>query len=59
MKPLLEIKDAVKTIYNDDDNLNILNNINLTINPKDFLVSSEQMVLVNQHYWTLLPELTN
>ncbi|WP_119325428.1 ATP-binding cassette domain-containing protein [Companilactobacillus musae] len=38
MKPLLEIKDAVKTIYNDDDNLNILNNINLTINPKDFLV---------------------
>jgi len=38
MKPLLEIKDAVKTIYNDDDNLNILNNINLIINPKDFLV---------------------
>ncbi|KRN98114.1 ABC transporter ATP-binding protein [Companilactobacillus kimchiensis] len=38
MKPLLEIKDAVKTIYNDDENLNILNNINLTINPKDFLV---------------------
>lgn len=38
MKPLLEIKDAIKTIYNDDDNLNILNNINLTINPKDFLV---------------------
>ena len=38
MKPLLEIKDAVKTIYNDNDNLNILNNINLTINPKDFLV---------------------
>lgn len=38
MKPLLEIKAAVKTIYNDDDNLNILNNINLTINPKDFLV---------------------
>lgn len=38
MKPLLEIKHAVKTIYNDDDNLNILNDINLTINPKDFLV---------------------
>jgi len=38
MKPLLEIKDAVKTIYNDDENLNILNNINLTINPKDFVV---------------------
>lgn len=38
MTPLLEIKNAVKTIYNDDDNLNILNNINLTINPKDFVV---------------------
>ena len=38
MKPLLEIKDGVKTIYNDDSELNILNNINLTINPKDFLV---------------------
>lgn len=38
MKPLLEIKHAVKTIYNDDENLNILNDINLSINPKDFLV---------------------
>lgn len=38
MKPLLEIKNAVKTIYNDDETLNILNDINLTINPKDFLV---------------------
>ncbi|HCD08144.1 MAG TPA: ABC transporter ATP-binding protein [Lactobacillus sp.] len=38
MKPLLEIKNAVKTIYNDDETLNILNDINLTISPKDFLV---------------------
>ncbi|APX71461.1 ATP-binding cassette domain-containing protein [Companilactobacillus allii] len=38
MKSLLTIKDAVKTIYNDNQNLNILDGINLTINPQDFVV---------------------
>ncbi|MFD1417602.1 ABC transporter ATP-binding protein [Companilactobacillus keshanensis] len=38
MKPLLEINDAVKTIYNDNQNLNILDGINLEIYPKDFIV---------------------
>ncbi|MFC6323805.1 ABC transporter ATP-binding protein [Companilactobacillus baiquanensis] len=38
MKPLLEIDDAVKTIYNDNQNLNILDGINLKIYPKDFIV---------------------
>jgi ABC-type uncharacterized transport system, ATPase component len=38
MKPLLEINDAVKTIYNDNQNLNILDGINLKIYPKDFIV---------------------
>jgi len=38
MKPLLEINDAVKTIYNDNQDLNILDGINLKIYPKDFIV---------------------
>jgi ABC-type uncharacterized transport system, ATPase component len=38
MKPLLEIDDAVKTIYNDNDELNILDGINLKIFPQDFVV---------------------
>lgn len=38
MKPLLEINNAVKTIYNDNQDLNILDGINLKIYPKDFIV---------------------
>lgn len=38
MKSLLSINNAVKTIYNDNQNLNILDGINLSINPQDFIV---------------------
>ncbi|AKP67888.1 ABC transporter ATP-binding protein [Companilactobacillus ginsenosidimutans] len=38
MKPIMEIDNAVKTIYNDNQNLNILDGINLKIYPKDFIV---------------------
>lgn len=38
MKSLLEIDNAVKTIYNDSQELNILDGINLSIKPQDFIV---------------------
>lgn len=38
MKSLLEIDNAVKTINNDNQELNILDGINLSINPQDFIV---------------------
>ncbi|WP_125567203.1 ABC transporter ATP-binding protein [Companilactobacillus insicii] len=38
MKSLLEIDNAVKTIYNDNQELNILDGINLSIKPQDFIV---------------------
>ncbi|MQS52826.1 ABC transporter ATP-binding protein [Companilactobacillus mishanensis] len=38
MKPIMEIDNAVKTIYNDNENLNILDGINLKIYPGDFIV---------------------
>ncbi|WP_125588388.1 ABC transporter ATP-binding protein [Companilactobacillus jidongensis] len=38
MKSLLEIDNAIKTISNDNQELNILDGINLSINPQDFIV---------------------
>ena len=38
MKPIMEIDNAVKTIYNDNEALNILDGINLKIYPSDFIV---------------------
>ena len=38
MKPIMEIDNAVKTIYNDNEALNILDGINLKIYPGDFIV---------------------
>lgn len=38
MKPIMELDNVEKTIYNDDATLNILDGINLKIYPQDFIV---------------------